>query len=80
MVRRGSDRSDKVTGRQKAAMLLLSLGPETAAAIYKNLTVTRLDCIDEQGMVAVPDGPGLGVEYAWAYITQHSTGKRAYGV
>ena len=39
------------------------------------MNVTRLDCIDEQGMVAVPDGPGLGVEYDWDYIQAHSQGK-----
>jgi L-alanine-DL-glutamate epimerase-like enolase superfamily enzyme len=52
--------------------------PDFNPPIYKNLNVTRLDCIDAQGMVAVPDGPGLGVEYDWAYIAQRSTGKRTY--
>jgi len=52
--------------------------PDFNPPIYRNLNVTRLDCIDEQGMVAVPDGPGLGVVYDWAYIAQHSTGKQVY--
>jgi L-alanine-DL-glutamate epimerase-like enolase superfamily enzyme len=46
--------------------------------IYKNMNVTRLDCIDGEGMVGVPDGPGLGVEYDWDYISKHSTGKIEY--
>jgi hypothetical protein len=25
--------------------------------------------------VAIPDGPGLGVEFDWDYIARHSTGK-----
>ena len=43
--------------------------------IYKNMDVTRLDCIDKDGMVEVPDGPGFGAEYDWDYIAKNSTGK-----
>lgn len=43
--------------------------------IYKNAAITGLDCIDKDGYVAVPDGPGLGVEYDWAYIDKHATGR-----
>ena len=43
--------------------------------IYKNMNVTRLDCIDKDGMVEVPDGPGFGAEYDWDYIAKNSTGK-----
>jgi L-alanine-DL-glutamate epimerase-like enolase superfamily enzyme len=50
--------------------------PDFSPPIYQNMNVTRLDCIDEEGMVAVPDGPGLGVVYDWEYIRQHSTGKQ----
>lgn len=42
--------------------------------IYKNVSITGLDCIDAAGMVAVPDGPGLGIEYDWDYIDRHATG------
>jgi L-alanine-DL-glutamate epimerase-like enolase superfamily enzyme len=42
--------------------------------VYKR-TVTGLDCIDERGMVVIPGGPGLGVEFDWDYIAKHSTGK-----
>jgi L-alanine-DL-glutamate epimerase-like enolase superfamily enzyme len=31
--------------------------------------------IDAEGYVTVPQGPGLGVVYDWAYINAHSTGK-----
>jgi L-alanine-DL-glutamate epimerase-like enolase superfamily enzyme len=26
-------------------------------------------------MIEVPSGPGLGAEYDWDYIAQHSTGR-----
>jgi L-alanine-DL-glutamate epimerase-like enolase superfamily enzyme len=42
--------------------------------IYANVNITGLDCIDDNGMVAVPDGPGLGIEYDWDFISAHSTG------
>jgi len=29
----------------------------------------------DQGRIQVPDGPGLGAEYDWDYISKHSTGK-----
>lgn len=40
--------------------------------IYTNVNITRLDCIDQDGMVQVPDGPGLGVDFDWDYINAHS--------
>ena len=49
--------------------------PDFNPPIYKNMNVTRLDCIDSDGMLDVPMGPGLGVEYDWAYIRSHSTGR-----
>jgi len=49
--------------------------PDFSPPIYKNMNVTRLDCIDDEGMVNVPDGPGLGVEYDWDYIKDHSQGR-----
>ncbi len=42
--------------------------------IYANVKITGLDCIDANGMVQIPDGPGLGVVYDWDYIKAHSTG------
>jgi L-alanine-DL-glutamate epimerase-like enolase superfamily enzyme len=52
--------------------------PDFNPPINANINVTRLDCIDPDGMVQVPDGPGLGVEYDWSYISSHSTGKREF--
>ncbi|HIM61018.1 MAG TPA: mandelate racemase [Dehalococcoidia bacterium] len=49
--------------------------PDFNPPIYKNMNVTRLDCIDRDGMVEVPDGPGFGTEYDWDYIARGSTGK-----
>ncbi len=48
--------------------------PDFNPPIYKNMNITRLDCIDKEGMLDVPMGPGLGVEYDWDYIEKHSTG------
>jgi L-alanine-DL-glutamate epimerase-like enolase superfamily enzyme len=42
--------------------------------IYKNVAITGLDCIDREGMVTVPDGPGFGIEYDWDYINKHTIG------
>jgi L-alanine-DL-glutamate epimerase-like enolase superfamily enzyme len=42
--------------------------------IFANVEITGLDCIDAEGMVDVPSGPGLGVEYDWDYIHAHATG------
>jgi L-alanine-DL-glutamate epimerase-like enolase superfamily enzyme len=33
-----------------------------------------LDTIDDEGMINVPEGPGLGVEYDWDYIEHNATG------
>ncbi|MHB1318696.1 MAG: enolase C-terminal domain-like protein [Anaerolineae bacterium] len=50
--------------------------PNFGAPIYTNMKLSTLDCIDRDGMINVPDGPGLGVEYDWGYITSHSTGRK----
>jgi len=49
--------------------------PDFNPPIYMNMNVTRLDCIDKDGMITVPDGPGLGVVYDWDYIAAHSLGR-----
>lgn len=43
--------------------------------IYRNTRITGLGCINGDGMVEVPGGPGLGVEYDWDYISKHATGR-----
>jgi L-alanine-DL-glutamate epimerase-like enolase superfamily enzyme len=35
--------------------------------------VTDVERIDDRGHVAVPDGPGLGVEIDWAFVERRST-------
>lgn len=37
-----------------------------------------LDAIDSKGCVQPPQGPGLGVEYDWDFITRHSKGVAVY--
>jgi L-alanine-DL-glutamate epimerase-like enolase superfamily enzyme len=32
----------------------------------------ELDCIDKDGYVPVPDGPGLGVAYDWKLIKRNT--------
>ncbi|WP_188883678.1 mandelate racemase family protein [Halarchaeum grantii] len=34
----------------------------------------QLDSIDSEGMIEIPDGPGLGVTYDWDYIEANTTG------
>jgi len=52
-------------------------GPYTPP-VYKDGYRDSLDAIDKNGCVEVPHGPGLGVEYDWDYITEHSTGVTVY--
>ncbi|WP_248904776.1 mandelate racemase family protein [Halocatena marina] len=46
----------------------------TQPPVYSGGYSDMIDTIDENGTVAVPDGPGLGVEYDWEYIEDHQTG------
>ncbi len=46
--------------------------------VYKDGYEDSLDAIDENGCVQVPEGPGLGVEYDWDYISKHSTDVTVY--
>jgi len=48
--------------------------PNTQPPVYKGEYSDMLDTIDENGFVEVPEGPGLGVEYDWAYIEDNATG------
>ena len=49
-----------------------------APPVYKDGYRDEIDAIDKNGCVQVPQGPGLGVEYDWDYITKHSTGVTVY--
>ena len=38
-----SKKDKKLTGKQKAALLLISLGPEVSASVYKHLTEEEIE-------------------------------------
>ena len=42
--------------------------------VYENYS-DQLDCIDAEGYVTLPEGPGLGVEYDWAAIEKAAVGR-----
>ncbi|WP_421724799.1 enolase C-terminal domain-like protein [Bauldia sp.] len=51
------------------------VGPDCPNAIPPVYTCgysDQLDCIDRDGSVGVPDGPGLGVTYDWDYIRSNT--------
>lgn len=50
----------------------------TIPPVYEGDYGDGFDCIDDDGTVGVPDGPGLGVTYDWDYVYDHETGRREY--
>jgi len=46
--------------------------------VYKGGYRDGLDAIDKNGCVQLTQGPGLGVEYDWDFITKHSKGVVVY--
>lgn len=46
----------------------------TQPPVYKGSYSDFLNTIDKDGMVSVPGGPGLGVEYDWEFIEANKTG------
>jgi len=52
--------------------------PNAVAPAYQCGYSDQLDCVDSDGMVDVPDAPGLGVQYDWDFITSHQTGQIIY--
>ena len=40
--------------------------------VYADNYSDELDCIDQNGCVPVPQGPGLGVTYDWDFIERHT--------
>jgi L-alanine-DL-glutamate epimerase-like enolase superfamily enzyme len=54
------------------------LGQEVRAPIYASEYRDGLDAVDREGCVPVPTGPGLGVEYDWAWIKAHQVGETVY--
>ena len=51
--------------------------PNMIAPVYKCGYTDQLDCIGKDGCVAVPTGPGLGVQYDWDYIRAHQVAEIA---
>jgi L-alanine-DL-glutamate epimerase-like enolase superfamily enzyme len=47
--------------------------PNAVPPVYRCGYSDQLDCIDADGTVAVPTGPGLGVDYDWDFIAAHRT-------
>jgi L-alanine-DL-glutamate epimerase-like enolase superfamily enzyme len=50
----------------------------TQPPVYEGAYSDLLDTVDD-GTVAVPDDPGLGVTYDWSYVEDSATGRRVYG-
>jgi L-alanine-DL-glutamate epimerase-like enolase superfamily enzyme len=51
--------------------LLHPLIGQTKPPIYPSEFTDELQNVDSNGHVAVPQGPGLGVELDWDYIASH---------
>jgi L-alanine-DL-glutamate epimerase-like enolase superfamily enzyme len=47
--------------------------PNVIPPVYQCGYTDQLECIDADGTVGVPTGPGLGVTYDWAYIERNRT-------
>jgi L-alanine-DL-glutamate epimerase-like enolase superfamily enzyme len=47
--------------------------PNVIPPVYACGYTDQLDCIDAEGTVGVPTGPGLGVTYDWDYIARNRT-------
>jgi len=47
--------------------------PNAVPPVYACGYSDQIDCIDDDGSVPVPDGPGLGVTYDWAFIDSNRT-------
>ena len=48
--------------------------PNAVPPVYICGYSDQLDCVGADGCVPVPDGPGLGVVYDWAFIEKNRTG------
>ncbi len=52
--------------------------PNLVAPAYKCGYSDQLELVDADGCVPVPQGPGLGVELDWDYISAHKTGEMIF--
>ena len=51
--------------------------PHAEPPVYEAYT-DRLEAVDDDGTVPVPDGPGLGVSYDWGFIRDNATDGHVY--
>ncbi len=56
-----------------------STRPHTESPAYRGGYTDRIDAIDSDGTVGVPDGPGLGVDYDWEYVRANQVDSTVYG-
>ncbi len=52
--------------------------PNAVPPVYTCGYTDQLNCVDTDGCVPVPDGPGLGVVYDWDYINAYTTSVHAF--
>lgn len=50
----------------------------TESPVYQGEYTDRIDAIDSDGTVGVPDGPGLGVKYDWGYVRKNQVDSTVY--
>lgn len=50
----------------------------TTPPVYADEYDDRLESLDDDGLISVPERPGLGVTYDWDYIFDNETGRRVY--
>ncbi|MDH5797066.1 MAG: hypothetical protein OEZ19_00765 [Paracoccaceae bacterium] len=52
--------------------------PNSIPPVYACGYSDELDCIDADGCISVPTGPGLGVVYDWEFINAHATARMEF--
>jgi L-alanine-DL-glutamate epimerase-like enolase superfamily enzyme len=52
--------------------------PNMVAPVYACGYNDQLDCVEADGCVPVPTGPGLGVVYDWDFIRRNARGTRRF--
>jgi L-alanine-DL-glutamate epimerase-like enolase superfamily enzyme len=53
--------------------------PNIMPPVYADGYSDMLECVDADGCVGVPTGPGLGVTYDWDYINAHTVNTITFG-
>ena len=46
--------------------------------IYGDDYAEGLEAIDSDGMVSVPEGPGMGISWDWKAVEKHAVGTNMY--